>query len=158
MFRSEEAEMEPGQEEEAGKLFGRGLDALSAGEIPSALALLERALKLNDNRSWYSYLGYCMAKERGQVKKGIELCSLSLEQEPEKADHYLQLAKIHLLAGNKQETLRVLREGMARGENQGLIALLDAIGTRKPPVLSFLPRENPVNRLLGICLERLRLR
>jgi len=150
--------MEPSREEEAEKLFGRAREALAAGEIPSALTLLERALKLNDNRSWYSYLGYCMAKERGQVKKGIELCTLSLELEPEHADHYLYLAKIHLLAGNKPETLRVLREGMARGENQGLITLLDAIGTRKPPVLSFLPRSNPVNRLLGLLLERLRLR
>jgi len=149
--------MEPSREE-AEKLFDRCREALAAGEIPSALALLERALKLYDNRSWYSYLGYCMAKERGQVKKGIELCSLSLELEPENADHYLHLAKIHLLSGNKQETLRVLREGMARGENQGLIALLDAIGTRKPPVISFLPRSNPINKLLGLLLERMRLR
>lgn len=149
--------MEPSREE-AEKLFDRGRDALAAGEIPSALALLERALKLNDNRSWYSYLGFCVAKERGQVKKGIELCSLSLELEPENADHYLYLAKIHLLSGNKQETLRVLREGMARGENKGLIALLDFIGTRKPPVVAFLPRSNPVNRLLGLLLERMRLR
>jgi tetratricopeptide (TPR) repeat protein len=150
--------MEPSREEEAEKLFGRARDALAAGEIPSALTLLERALKLNDNRSWYSFLGYCMAKERGQVKKGIELCTLALELEPEHADHYLNLAKIYLLAGNKPEALRVLREGMARGENPGLITLLDAIGTRKPPVLSFLARSNPVNRLLGLLLERLRLR
>jgi tetratricopeptide (TPR) repeat protein len=150
-------EMDPSREE-AEKMFARGRDALAAGEIPSALALLERALKLSDNRSWYSYLGYCMAKERGQVKKGIELCGLSLELEPEQADHYLHLAKIHLLAGNKKETLRVLREGMAQGENQSLIALLDVIGTRNAPVLSFLARSNPVNRLLGIFLERLRLR
>ena len=62
--------MEPSREEEAEKLFARAVDALSAGETPSALALLERGLKLDDNRSWYSYLGYCIAKERGQVKKG----------------------------------------------------------------------------------------
>jgi predicted Zn-dependent protease len=150
--------MEPGSGEEAERLFSRALDALAAGETPSALALLERALKLNDSRSWYSYLGYCIAKERGQARKGSELCNVSLELEPGNPAHYLNLAKIHLIAGDKKETLRVLREGMSQGGNPGIIALLDQIGNRKSPVLSFLPRSNPLNRLLGLLLERLRLR
>lgn len=149
--------MEPSMEE-AEKLFGRAVDALAAGETPSALALLERALKLNDNRSWYSFLGYCIAKERGQVKKGIELCSASLELEPQNPAHYLNQGRIQLVSGDKKEALRVLREGMAQGGSPGIVALLDQIGTRKQPVLSFLPRKNPVNRLLGLLLERTRLR
>jgi predicted Zn-dependent protease len=149
--------MEPSLEE-AEKLFDRAVDALAAGETPSALALLERALKLNDNRSWYSFLGYCIAKERGQVKKGIELCSASLALEPQNPAHYLNQGRIQLVSGDKKEALRVLREGMAQGGSPAIVALLDQIGTRKQPVLSFLPRKNPVNRLLGLLLERTRLR
>ena len=150
--------MEPGMEAEGEKLFGRALDALAAGEIPSALALLERALKLTDNPCWYSYLGYCIAKERGQVKRGSELCLASLELEPGNPAHYLNLAKLHLVAGQKNEALRVLREGMPLDQSQGIAALLNQIGTRKPPVFSFLPRSNPLNKLVGLLLERLRLR
>jgi predicted Zn-dependent protease len=150
--------MDTGSEAEAARLFDRAVDALAAGETPSALALVERALKLNDNRSWYSFLGYCMAKERGQVKKGIELCNASLEVEPQNPVHYLNQARIQLVSGDKNEALRFLREGMAQGGSPGIVALLDQIGTRNPPVLSFLPRKNPVNRLLGLLLERTRLR
>ena len=150
--------MELSAEEEGGKLFSRALDALAAGETPSALALLERALKLSDNRCWYSYLGYCIAKERGQVKKGSDLCNASLEQEPANPVHFLNLAKVHLVAGQKKEALGVLREGMSLGGSPELSALLARIGTRKPPVLSFLPRVNPVNRVLGLLLDRMRLR
>jgi predicted Zn-dependent protease len=150
--------MDTGSEAEAARLFDRAVDALAAGETPSALALLERALKLNDNRSWYSFLGYCMAKERGQVKKGIELCNSSLELEPQNPVHYVNQARIQLVSGDKKEALRVLREGMVHGGSPGIVALLDQIGTRKPPVLSFLPRNNPINRLLGLLLERTRLR
>jgi Tfp pilus assembly protein PilF len=134
------------------------MNALAAGETTSALALLERALKLGDNRSWHSYLGYCIAKERGQVKKGSDLCIASMEQEPENPVHYLNLAKVHLVAGRKPEALGVLREVMSRGGSKEILALLGEIGTRKPPVLHFLPRGNPLNKLLGLMLERLRLR
>jgi predicted Zn-dependent protease len=150
--------MEPGSEAESEKLFGRALDALTAGETPSALAYLERALKLNDNRSWYSYLGYCIAKERGQVKKGSELCSTALEQEPLNTAHHLNQAKVHLVAGHKTEALQVLREGMALGGSPAIMELLEKIGNRKPPVFSFLPRDNSLNRFFGLVLERLGLR
>jgi tetratricopeptide (TPR) repeat protein len=150
--------MEPRSEEEGGKLFSRALDALADGETPSALALLERALKVSDNRCWYSYLGYCIAKERGQVKKGIDLCNDSLELEPENSAHFLNLAKVHLVAKQKPEALRVLRQAMSFGGDDGIIALLNEIGTRKPPVFSFLPRGNFLNKMLGMLLERTGLR
>ena len=134
------------------------MDALAAGETPAALALLERALKQNDNRSWHSYLGYCIAKERGQVKKGSDLCLASMELEPENPVHYLNLAKVHLIAGHKPAALGVLRQGMSLGENREILALLSEIGNRKPPVLSFLPRRNLLNRALGMLLRRMGLR
>jgi predicted Zn-dependent protease len=150
--------MELSSQTEAEKLFSRALDALAAGETPSALALLERALKLSDNRGWYSYLGYCIAKERGQVKKGSDLCNAALELEPENPAHFLNLAKVHLVAGQKTAALDVLRKGQSLGGSPEIITLLDQIGKRKPPILSFLPRGNPVNRVLGLLLDRVGLR
>jgi predicted Zn-dependent protease len=149
--------MEP-TEEEGEKLFSRAVDALAAGETPSALALLERALKHNDNKSWYSYLGYCIAKERGQVKKGLDLCNAALEQDPSNPSHFLNLAKVNLVAGQKKEALNVLRQGMTLGGSPGITKLLDQIGTRKPPVFSFLPRRHFINKVLGLLLERTKLR
>jgi len=143
---------------EGERLFSRAMSALAAGETQSALALLERALKLSDNLSWHSYLGYCIAKERGQVQKGRDLCLASMELEPENPAHYVNLAKVHLVAGRKPEALGILREGMSLGENQEILVLLSEIGNRKPPVLSFLPRDNWLNRLLGLIRDRIGLR
>lgn len=144
--------------EEAEKLYGRAVEALAAGETPSGLAFLERALKQDDNPRWYSLLGYCIAKERGQVRKGAELCNTSLQVEPENPAHYLNLAKIQLIGGHKVEALQCLRDGMSRGGNPEIAALLETVGTRKPPVFSFLHRNHPVNRFAGLVLERLKLR
>ncbi len=138
--------------------FEQALEALAAGRTLAALAHVEKALNLKDNPSWYSYLGYCIAKQRGQIKKGIELCLSSLELEPDEPVHYLNLGKINLLYGNKPEALKVFREGMLKGGNEEIKRLLNEIGVRKPPPISFLPRDNPLNRFLGILFSKIGLR
>ncbi|MBU5612399.1 hypothetical protein [Geomonas azotofigens] len=150
--------MEPVPQEDAEKLFSRALAAFSAGEYQAALAQLERALKLEDNPLLYSYLGLCIAKERGQVKKGAELCQASLDLEPENPAHYLNLARVHQVARDKCQALDVLRKGMAVGGSEEIVALLAVLGTRKPPPLPFLSRDHFLNKWLGIGLSRLGLR
>ncbi|QXE92199.1 tetratricopeptide repeat protein [Geomonas subterranea] len=150
--------MEPVPQEDAEKLFHRALTAFSAGEYQAALAQLERALKLEDNPLLHSYLGLCIAKERGQVKKGRELCQASLDLEPDNPVHYLNLARVYQVAGDKPQALDVLRKGMAAGGSEEILALLATLGTRKPPPLRFLSRDHVLNKWLGIALSRFGLR
>ncbi|HOP40526.1 MAG TPA: hypothetical protein PLI53_05745 [Geobacteraceae bacterium] len=120
----------------------------------AGLACLEKALELEDNKGWYSYLGYCIAKERGQVSRGVELCMVSLEHEPENPEHYLNLGKVKLISGNKADALRFFREGITKG---GSVELRD-FGMRKPPVLRFLARSNPLNIVFGRLFCRIGFR
>lgn len=150
--------MEPVPQEDAEKLLCRALAAFAAGEFQAALAQLERVLKLEDDPLLHSYLGLCIAKERGQVKKGRELCLASLELEPQNPVHYLNLARVYQVAGDKKQALETLRKGMAAGGSSEIQALLARLGNRKPPPLRFLPRDHFLNKWLGIALSRLHLR
>lgn len=150
--------MEPVPQEDAEKLTSRALSAFSAGEFSSALAQFERVLKIADNPQLHSYLGFCIAKERGQVKKGAELCLASLEHEPQNPVHYLNLARVHQVAGNKPQAMEVLRKGMGVGGSEEIVTLLGKLGTRKPPPLSFLSRDHFLNKWFGIALSRIGLR
>lgn len=143
---------------EASVEFEQARESLAAGKALEALVHLEKALKLQDNRAWYSYLGYCIAKQRGQIKKGIELCMSSLELEGNEPAHYLNLGNIYLLSGNKTEAIRVFREGMSKGDRGGIRQALERIGIRRAPVIKSLPRNNPLNRLLGIIFSKISLR
>ncbi|HEY6873128.1 MAG TPA: tetratricopeptide repeat protein [Geobacteraceae bacterium] len=143
---------------EAEKEFLRGLKLFREGNSLAALTFFERASVLRGKPSYFSCLGFCIAKERGQVRKGLHLCREALEQEPDNTVHYLNLGRIHLVAGNKQEAIRVFREGLAHGANQEIADLLNEIGTRKQPVIPSLGRNHPVNKYLGIILSRLGLR
>jgi len=138
--------------------FALGIAALDSEDTLTALACLERALKLHDYPGWYSYLGYCIARERGQHRQGRELCLGSLAVEPDRPAHYCNLGRVQMLSGDKEDALRVLREGMAKGGSPEIVRLLDALGTRNPPVFPSLSRTNPLNRYLGLLLKRFGLR
>jgi len=142
----------------AAKEFALGVAALAADDTLTALRHLERALNLDDHHGWHSYLGYCIARERGQHRQGRELCLSSLAAEPDRPAHYCNLGRVQLLSGDKEDALRVLREGMAKGGSPEIARLLDTLGTRNPPVIPSLARTNPLNRYLGLLLKRLGLR
>ena len=143
---------------DAHKEFDTGLTLFKAGNILRALGHFEKAMAEHPTSLCASYYAFCMAKERGHVKKGIALCREALEKEPGTPVHYLNLARIHLLGNNKTDAITALREGMQHAPDPEIKDLLDLIGVRKPPVVRSLPRDHPVNRYLGIILSRLGLR
>ncbi len=145
-------------EREAEKEFAKGVKALWQGDSLTALVCFEKAAGLAPRPVYSSYFGYCIAKERGQVQKGMQLCSEAIEREPEYAAHYLNLGRIYLVAGNKPEAINVFRKGLAYGPNEEIIGLLDSIGTRNPLIFRSLSRKNPLNKYLGLLLRKIGLR
>ena len=145
-------------ETKAEKEFANGLKALQEGNSLAALVCFEKASSLEARPIYSSYLGFCVAKERGQIQKGMLYCREAMEKEPENSVHYFNLGRIYLVAGDKEEAIRVFRNGLAYGLNQEIIGALDAIGTRSPQVIRSLSRKNPINKYLGKLLSKLGLR
>lgn len=145
-------------ETEGDKLFSSGLRALEQGDTLSALAFFEKATQKEDKPVYSSYLALCIARERGQYQLAVTLCEKAKAREPLNPVHYLNLGKVYLQAGKKEDAIRTFREGLSRERDQGIIDELDKLGTRKPPVIPFLKRSSPVNRFLGIMLKRIGLR
>ncbi|MBZ0156151.1 MAG: tetratricopeptide repeat protein [Alphaproteobacteria bacterium] len=144
--------------QEADKLFVKGLNALTQGRTLSALSWFEKAVSLEPTPLYISYFAYCIAKERGQFKKARSLCEESIRQDSGNSAHYLNLGKILLLTGNKEEAVKVFREGLGYENNTTIVAELDRLITRKPPVLPFLERENLLNKYVGFVLTKLGIR
>ena len=131
---------------------------LARGNVLAALACLESALKIWNNPYWHSRLGYCIAKERGHVTRGQELCQKAIERQPDNPDHYYYLARVLLVTKNKPEAIQILRQGIGHGDSLRIKRLLNELGTRKAPLIPWLHRDNPLNKYLGIILNRIGLR
>jgi tetratricopeptide (TPR) repeat protein len=143
---------------EAEKLFASGLEALARSNTLTALTFFEKAVEKEDKPIYSSYMALCIAKERGQFQLAFTLCEKAKAREPQNPVHYLNLGRIYLFAGKKSEAVRTFREGLAWEKNQQIIDELDRLGTRNPPVVSFLKRSNPINRILGLALKKIGLR
>lgn len=139
-------------------IFARGLTAFKSDDTLSALVLFEKACRLEANPGFFSYLAFCLAKERGQYKKAVALCREALEQEPDNLAHYLNLGRIFVLMGKKPDAIQIFREGLARGKSPEITEHLERLGARKRPVIPFLKRTNPVNKFIGLVLGKLGLR
>jgi Flp pilus assembly protein TadD len=140
------------------KLFEQGVAAAEQGNTLDALFHLESAARSGSSPRLTSYLGYCLAKERREFKRGADLCLEALKQEPAQAVHYLNLGRVYLAAGQKAAAIRAFRRGVKFGKSRTLIEQLVKLGIRKPPVVASLPRSHPVNRHLGLLFKRLGMR
>jgi len=146
------------QNKDAQAFFTRGLEALGKNNTPVALTLLEKACILDSNPEMHSYLAYCLAKERGQIKKALALCEDAIIKDPRNVAHYLNLGKIYLLARKKSEAISIFRKGLDLEENQLIIKELAMLGVRRSPVIASLPRNHPINKYLGLLLKKIGLR
>lgn len=138
--------------------FSKGVEALGHGHVYLARACFEHAAEEDMSPPACSYLALCQAKTRGKFDDAVSLARMAIVEEPENPVFYLNLGRIYLLAGNKQEAIDVFRQGLQYGRSEEIIAELDRLGTRRPPPVRRLPRNHPLNKYLGIILSRLGMR
>ncbi len=142
----------------AEELIERGKNFIKENNFLGALSCFEKAYGIKKNPEIQSCLGLCIAIERGKISEAVSLCESAIADDPQNYMHYLNLAKIYLKKGKKDSALEILRKGLYFGDNPELKSMLDSIGVRKTPVIPFIPRENLLNRYLGLFLERIKLR
>jgi tetratricopeptide (TPR) repeat protein len=136
----------------------RGAAAAEQGNTLVALIHLENAALHGSTPLLASYLGYCLARERHQFKKGVSLCLEALKQEPGQAIHYLNLGRVYVAAGQKELAIKTLRRGLKLGRNRLIPEELKKFGVRKELVFRSLPRSHPLNKYLGLLSARLGMR
>ena len=142
----------------ADDLFERGVRLLAEANSLGALACFEKAYVTEQTPRIRSYLGYCIAAQRGQTEEALRLCLSAIEEDPGNPDHYLNMGRVYLTSKRKNEAIAALRKGLSAGDSPAIKALLADLGMRKKQVFPFLPRQHLLNKYAGLILHRLRLR
>jgi tetratricopeptide (TPR) repeat protein len=151
-------EMSLDTEDRAEELLARGIEHLREGESLNALSCFEKSFSLRKNARCQSYLGAMIAVERGQVKEALTLCEDAISADPEDPVLYLNMGRVFLKAGKKRQAIETVRKGLGFGKSEEAVRFLNSLGTRKRPVIPFLPRRNFVNKYLGLLFKSLGLR
>ncbi len=132
-------------------LFQQGLVLFQREQYEKARVCFHAAQDAEPNHSRArSYLGVSIATCERQFEEALALCTSAAKQEFFNPEVYLNLARVYLCFGFKNEGCRFLMRGqMIDPANVEIQRALDQLGARMDPVLRFLPRQHFINRWLG---------
>lgn len=141
-------------------MLGRAIEECRQGHWDQGLPYLGLLADSEDRSSlpglFYSYLGYGIALREQRLEEGLKLCRHAIKIEFFQPENYLNLARTLLLANDRRGAVKAVREGLKIDpKNEEILALQKDMGKRRPPVLSFLSRDHPLNRLFGSVRHKL---
>ncbi len=152
--------MTPGPAQDAAQAalaaYEEGRAAFAARDLAAAHQAFERAhhKDTRDPRfmSWY---GVTLVLVEKSWNLGIALCEQALRQAGPDVELLLNQARVHLALNQRERAVRAITRGLELfPDDERLVAARDAMGIRRPPVISFLSRKNPLNRFLGRLRHR----
>jgi hypothetical protein len=133
---------------------------LKKKDLKSALITVKEAVAGYPSDPFFlSYLGYLTAQVERRGKEGYTFCenAISLMSKTISEDKeffypilYLNLGRVCVLGGRKPEDIKAFQNGLRYDAgNENIRSELRRLGIRRPPVLPFLSRSNPINKYLG---------
>lgn len=137
--------------------FEQCLRYLRGRHPEEALLHVRRALGIAPKNPFYlSYAGLLAALTEQRFRDAEVLCLEALGMRPNHPQLYLNLAEVYQNAGRPKEAMEVLEKGLASaGRDYRIRRAREKIGRRRKPVLAFLSRSHPLNRILGKWRHRL---
>lgn len=100
--------------------------------------------------SGLSFFGLALALMQKKYKPAIDLCRRAIDLEFYNGDHYANLARVYLAAGNRKKAVETAEQGLKLvPEHEYLFRVRESLGLRSRPAVPFLDRTNPINVSLG---------
>ena len=128
--------------------------------------LLQAAVQFPDEPLILSYYGCLQALVDKKYRSGVETCkrAIALFKGKKSFDadvlypvFYLNLGRAYLAAGKKKDAIEAFHKGLKYDNgNNDLRKELRGLGIRKKPPVPFLDRSNPINKCIGMILQKTR--
>ncbi len=140
--------------------FLYGLDCFNDKQFHAAIEFFTTAMKTDGKKSGY-YSKYLSFISLCQILNG-DKSSLNILRELATSDCcdgdiYCNLAIAEFICKHRRRAFAAIENGQKIGaDHNGLDLLFEMLDTRRPPALSFLNRDNPINVTLGKLSYRLK--
>lgn len=97
-----------------------------------------------------SFFGLCVALVQKKYKPAVDLCKRAIGLEFYNGDHYANMARVYIAAGNRKKAIESVEAGLKiLPDHEGLLAVRRELGIRSRPAVPFLDRSHPLNVTLG---------
>jgi tetratricopeptide (TPR) repeat protein len=119
------------------------LDVFGGEDPPSPMLSSKTATGL-------SHFGLCLALVQKKMKPAIDLCKRAIELQFYNVDHYANLSRVYVAAGNRKKAIEAIEQGAkTHPQDEVLLAVRRELGIRSRPPVPFLDRSHPINVTLG---------
>jgi tetratricopeptide (TPR) repeat protein len=99
---------------------------------------------------YLSYYGLAMAQSRGATPEAVQACEAAARRDFYSPELLLNLGRVYLLAGKTTKALATFERGIAIAPNhKAMRAELDKVDRRQIRPIGLVPRDHPINKLLG---------
>ena len=127
----------------------QGIEAVEEGNVALALGLFENVREEDLSPLAKSYMAYCLARERRQGSKAINIALHAIKKEQTHPLIYLNLGRVYLALGRDKKALQIYRKGLKYQQHPLLIRHIEALCSRQGCTFPFLKRSNPLNIIFG---------
>ena len=131
--------------------FKEGVALLKNGYPQRALGRLRSAFDFEKRNPYYlSFLGLCVARAERKWDQACELCEIAVQLKRSEVQFHLNLAEVYQLSGRRSRAIDTLDAALELfNDDLRLKRARGRIEKRSAPVLSFLDRDNVLNKHLG---------
>ena len=138
------------------ELLHEGDAAWERGDRGAAHEAYRAAQQLDGNNPQVlSRLGLTLTVVARDEYKGVAFCEEAVRRGAVDADALYRLAVVYETTHQKERAIRAVRQGLnIDTHHPGLVGMIARLGVRRPPVISFLHRSNPINKYLGLLRHR----
>lgn len=144
------------------QILNVGAAAVERGDYAGALpmfASLYRKVPPDKYPFGLSYWGLCLVHVERKYKQGADLCDRAIKLQYYEGRHWANLVRVYILGRNRRKAVEVLERGLQKLRNDpALLQVRQEIGYREAPNLTFLKRQNPINKFFSRTSARLQRR
>jgi tetratricopeptide (TPR) repeat protein len=133
-----------------------GLAAYTQRDLPGAHTAFERAHRRDPRDPIYmSWYGLTLVLVEKNSNLGVSLVDQALRVAGPSPELLLNSARVHLALNQRDRAVRAISRGLELWpEDARLVFARSVMGSRRPPVIPFLSRNNALNRFLGRLRHR----
>jgi tetratricopeptide (TPR) repeat protein len=142
---------------EQDRLFRRVIALLRRGSLTDAAVIFKRLVQLGSEEPLHvSYCGLTTAIVTGEHREGLAMCERAMRYGAYEPDLVLNSASVYATLGRRAKAIKTLRRGLKQyPRHKGLLRQINKLSPRRRPPLSFVHRDNFVNKGLAILLARM---
>ncbi|PYQ53598.1 MAG: hypothetical protein DMF59_01520 [Acidobacteria bacterium] len=136
-----------------------GIAATERGDFENALRVFSAVYQnvpADKMPAGLSSYGLCLARVEGKRKMAADLCQKAIKLQAYEGKHWANLIRVYIVAKNRRKAVETLDDSLKKLRNDPeLLRVRKEIGYRQAPMLTFLPRRNPINKAFGLYAARL---